>query len=152
MKVILLQDVKGLGKKFDIKEVRDGYGRNFLILRGLAELATPAAVENIHAKKTALAQEDAALVARLQGIAARIKGHSFIFSLKIGAKGEVFGSVNREDIKNKLCETIPELHECNISIDLPRPIKKVGEYGVAIDLGKGIMGHAKVVVSDILKK
>ena len=146
MRVILLQDVKGLGKKFDVKEVKEGYGRNFLILNGLAQFATREALQKLHVQRAAQAQEDAALVARLRGIVARIHASPLSFLLKTGRKGEIFGSVSKEDIKHILCETIPELYECAIAINLSRSIKKVGTYDVPVDLGRGIQATIKIEV------
>lgn len=138
MKIIFLQDVKGIGKKFDIKEIKDGYARNFLIPRGLAKIATDAAVKELETKKAMLEKQEKELKSKLESFAKDLSHREFVFSLNTGKKGEVFGSITKEDIKNRINENI------NMEVKLEKPIKTIGEYQVEINLGKGVKKTIKI--------
>lgn len=139
MKVILLQDIKGLARKFDVKEVKDGYARNFLIPKGLVKIATNEAIKELEVKKSAWSKEEQEIKTKLETLAKDLANKEFRFKVKIGKKGEIFGSVTKDDIKEKLLMT-------NVEINLERPIKKLGEHQVEINLGKGVKANIKVSV------
>lgn len=139
MKVLLLQDVKKIGKKNEVKEVSDGYARNFLFSNKLAIPATEGAMK-VKAKIDATEQ---ALIDSLKLQAAKLSRDVLEFKVKAGAKGEVFGSVTIEDIRKALAEKgygDPKIH-------LDKPIRKTGEQEVEIDFGRGIKGSARISVS-----
>ena len=137
MTVILLKDIKGLGKKFEVKNVPDGYARNFLVPKGWAK---PATDESLAIKSTHEAQE-AAELARLKKMSAEIEKLTLRFLVAGDAKS-VFGSVSREDIEKELrvkgCE--------NFKLDLPKSIKATGEHSVLVDLGRGLQVKLKIVI------
>jgi len=144
MKVILLQDVAALGRKNDIKEVSDGYGRNFLLPRRLAAAATPAAIAALAAQKTRADRGVETECARHQAIAKKLAGMTLTLKTKIGEKGKAFGSVTAA----KICDT---LKQRGIAVEkewiaLAESIKTVGEHTVEIKFPHGIMGEVKVVV------
>ena len=97
MKVILLADVKGSGKKGDVVEVADGYGRNFLIKKGLAKAATASTVHEAQQKKEAAAFHKAEEVKALKDLAASLEGKTVHVKIKTGENGKMFGSVNTLD-------------------------------------------------------
>lgn len=99
MKVIFLKDVKNVGKKFDVKNVSDGYARNFLFSQGLAKIATEEAIKSLEAQKAAALKEEEKNKSGLIALAKNLESREFEFKVKTGEKGEVFGSVNKEDIK-----------------------------------------------------
>jgi len=134
MKIILLQAVRGLGKKYDIKDVKDGYARNFLIPRNLAEAATGAALKKVAELKSKMEAEREKLSAELKAEAEKIKNKKIVFKMKTGEKGEMFGSVTARDIKDEL-EKSGVRHGKAILI---RPIKTLGETKVEIDFGEGV--------------
>ena len=105
MKVILLQDVRAIGKKFDVKEVSDGYARNFLFVNKLAKAATPGALKKLEAMKAAHEKEDHELHARLEGIARKLAGTKLEFELAADKSGALFGSVNKESILRRSAST-----------------------------------------------
>lgn len=144
MKVIFLQTVKGQGQKDDIKEISDGYARNFLIPRKLAVAATAQLVAALNAKKRTSLEAEAETVKRLSEIARRLSASTIQFYLKSDEKGSVFGSVTAEQIKKALRE-----HELltadRVEIDLAHPIKEFGEHKIDVRLHKGIT--AKLTVS-----
>ena len=142
MKVILLQNIKGLGKRHDVKEVKDGYARNFLIPQKLAEFATAAALKKVADLKLKEKTEREGMVAELKAEAEKIKDKKIVFKVKTGEKGEVFGSVSALDIKGEL-EKSGIRHGVAVA---PKPIKTLGETKVEINLGEGIKTEVVVVV------
>ncbi len=138
MKVLLLQDVRGVGRKNEVKEVSDGYARNFLIARKLAVAANESAMKF----KAEVDANEQAQIKKYKDLADKIGKESFEFSMKTGAKGEVFGSVTKEDIRKHLSEKGFKESE----VVLLKPIKSTGEYLVEINFGKGISGKLKVKV------
>jgi large subunit ribosomal protein L9 len=140
MKVILLKDIKGIGKKFDIKEVKDGYGRNFLLARGLAEAATKDALNKLETRKKVQEAERQKLVEKLKLEAKGLEETKLGFKMKVGEKGETFGSVSHKDIETELAKHGYK----NLKIELEKPIKGISEHSVTIDLGEGIKAKIKI--------
>ena len=104
MKVILLKDVKGQGKKGDVKEVSPGYAQNFLIKKGLAKEATNASMSELAAKKKAKAKEEAELKATAEEIKKQIEAEGFevVLTAKSGEDGRLFGSITTKQIAEEL--------------------------------------------------
>ncbi len=148
MKIIILQNIKGIGKKFDIKEIKDGYARNFLIPRGLAKIATDSATKELEAKKLSLEKRGKELKSKLESLVKELSEREFVFSLNVGKKGEVFGSITKEDIKTRIDADInADLRgyvENNLEIKLEKPIKIIGEHQIEINLGKGVKTTVKI--------
>ncbi len=134
MKVVLLQDVRGIGRRNELKEVADGYARNFLFPKKLAVLAN----EKNLAEKEKHDEQSAAELRQLQAVAAKISKDSFVFTVKAGVKGEVFGSVTKHDVEVAL----KEKGYANFQPLLDHPIKSLGKHQVEIDLHRGV--HAKM--------
>ena len=145
MKVIFTQDVRGVAKKYDIKDVSDGYARNFLFSNTLAEPATSSAIKKLETMKAESERSDRELHQHIEDLAQKIAATKIQFELKADKSGAVFGSVNKETILKALRE-----HKLigaeRIDIDLKYPIKELGEYTVPIDLKKGITAKLGVVV------
>jgi large subunit ribosomal protein L9 len=145
MKVIFLNDVKNVAKKYDIKDVSDGYARNFLLPNKLAETATPAAIKKLDSMRAEHEKEDKEARAHLEALAKKINEIKIQFELKADKSGVVFGSVNKETILKAMRE-----HKLigaeRIDIDLKYPIKELGEFSVPIDLKKGVTAKLGVVV------
>jgi len=138
MKVILLEDVKGVGRKMDVKEVSDGYGRNFLLPKKLVLPATP---ENLRLKEQ-LTKAEQETVRRLTELAKKLEDSSLEFRVKAGSKGEIFGSVKAEAIKKSL-------REQGIGAGEPvleKPLKTLGEHTVPIDFGRGVKSTVRVIL------
>jgi large subunit ribosomal protein L9 len=145
MKVILLEDIRSIGKKHEVKEVSAGYARNFLFVNRLAEPATPGALKKLDALITEREKEDHALHARLEAIAKRLTETALEFELAADKSGALFGSVNKESILKALREHGFITKE-RVDIDLKYPIKEAGEYQVPVDLKKGIVATLKIIV------
>ena len=145
MKVILKKDVANLGKTGELKTVRDGYGRNFLMPRGLAETATPGAMKawkNSEAKRTKrVSVQTTGLVA----LAAKISGVTLSFSRPVSEEGAMFGSVAKSDIIKNLAAADIEVHKDMIK--LPASIKAVGSFEVEIALKPEITAKVKITVT-----
>lgn len=143
MKVILKQDVKGTGKKGDILDVSDGYAKNFLLKKGLAEPASSVAVNSLKLQKEAEARRRAEEIKEIKALAARIDKTEIRLSIKCGEHGKVFGSVTSKEIAGTL-------EEMGFAVDkkkiiLKDPIKTIGAFPVEIRLMEGV--SAKIIVN-----
>lgn len=145
MKVIFLADVRNVAKKHEVKDVSDGYARNFLLPSKVAEPATPAALKKLESMKAAHEKEDKELQSHLEALAHKINETKIQFELKADKKGVVFGSVNKESIMKALREHKLVGSE-RVEIDLKYPFKELGEYSVAIDLKKGVTAKLGIII------
>lgn len=144
MKVILLQDVKGQGKKDDVVDVNEGYARNFLIKKGLAEAATANKINELNQKKASQAYHKQEEIKATRALAAEIKDKSFTVKIKVGKEGKVFGSVTAADIAQSLKDSGYEVDKKKII--LPAGLKTVGDYDIELRLMEGISTKIKVLV------
>ena len=144
MKVILLQDVKGQGKKGEVVDVNEGYARNFLIKKGLAEIATASKLNDLTQKKAAADYHKAEEVKATKALAAEIKGKSFIVKIKAGQNGTVFGAVTGANIADALQAAGYDVDKKKVV--LPQPIKTLGTYDVELKLMEGVSSKIAVVV------
>ncbi len=119
MKVILTADVKGSGKKGDVLEVSDGYAKNFLLKRGLAEVATAQGIQEVQQKKTADEFHKAETVKALKELAKQLGGMEVTLSIRAGENGKVFGSVTTAQIASALAELGYEVDKKKISVKEP---------------------------------
>ena len=132
MKVILIEDVKGTGKKGEIKEVSDGYARNFLIKRGLAKEADSVSVNNLNTKKEAENFHRQEEIKRNIELSKKLNLAEVSVKVKCGEKGKLFGSVTSQEIADGLFALGYEIDKKKIL--LKEPIKKLGIYRVDIKL------------------
>lgn len=144
MKVILKADVKGSGKKGDILEVSDGYAKNFLIKKGLAEIATASGINEINQKKKADAYHKAETVKATKELAVKLNGMEVPVAIKVGENGKAFGSVTTANIASSLSSLGFEVDKKKITIK--ETIKSVGTYEAEIWLMEGISAKIKVNV------
>ncbi|MDW8279869.1 MAG: 50S ribosomal protein L9 [bacterium] len=145
MKVILLQDIKGLGKKYDIKDVADGYAQNFLFPKKLAKQATLDEIKKIENLKSKLIQEEQELIKHLQNLSRIISDRFIEFNLKTDEKGTIFGSVTKEMILKALREHKLITKE-RVDVLLDHPLKQIGEYKVKLVFQKGITSDLRVII------
>lgn len=149
MKIILLRDIKNLGRKFDIKQVKNGYARNFLLPQGLVKIATEKTIKELEAQKLLWEKEEQTIKEKLEILAKDLARQEFNFKLKTGKKKEVFGSVNRDDIKTRILadfDADSRRYLDDIEIKIEHPIKTLGEHSVEIDFGRGVKAKIKVIV------
>lgn len=145
MKVILLQDVKALGKKGDIKEVAEGYARNFLLPRGLAVEASGGHLRQHQQQATAAAGKKAKILADARAVAAKIDGLKLETTARVGEGGRLFGSVTSGDIADLLKKrgfTVDKR-----KIELSEPIKSLGTFSVRVKLHPDVEAHLQVTVT-----
>ena len=146
MKVLLKADVKGTGKKGDVVEVADGYGRNFLVKKGLAEIATASNVHQAQQKKEAEAFHKAEEIKATKELAAKLDGKLVTVKIKVGENGKVFGSVTAANVSEALTELGFDIEKKKIKMDA---IKNVGTYNAEVRLMENISAKITVVVEGL---
>lgn len=145
MRVILLRDVKNTGRKFDVKDVSDGFARNFLFQRGLAEAATPSALRALEEKRKEHEKEELEAHKHSAAILARLKERSLIFPVKATDEGVVFGSVTKEMILSALRDA-KLLTKERLEIRLEHPLKELGEHKIEVCLKSGESAEMRVIL------
>ena len=143
MKVILLQDVKGTGKKDQIVQVSDGYARNFLFPRKWAMEASDTAVREVERKRKAEAQREAEARAKAEALAHILKGKGINLTARCGEKGRLYGSVTSQEI----ADALKAQYQVDIDkrrVELAEPIRTVGDTQVTVWVYPGVT--AKMVV------
>ncbi len=149
MKVILLCDVKGSGKKDDILNVSDGYARNFLFPRKWAAEATPAAVKEIERKRAAEEKLEAERRRQAQQTADALRGKVITLQVKCGEKGRLYGSITSQEIAAALKDQHGvEIDKRKIECD---PIRQTGEVDINVWIYAGITTPMKVNVQPAAK-
>ena len=146
MKVILLQDVKGKGKKGQLIEVSDGYARNFMLPRKLATEATPDAVNTMRMNDKANQERIAREKAEAMETAKKLREMTVTVTAKGGGAGRLFGSVTNQEIADALAKTGIKLDKRKIII--AEPIKNVGTYTVTCKLGYEISAPLTVKIEE----
>jgi large subunit ribosomal protein L9 len=144
MKVLLTKDVKALGKAGEIKEVKDGYGNNFLIGKGLAKLATPSVVDNWKAEQEKIVADTKAEIAKFNEYKATLENKNIVIQKHLAPVG-IQGSVGNGDISVALMEQFGfDIDKKSIHLD--KAIKSTGVHEVDAKLGHGIHATLKVEV------
>lgn len=143
MKVILKADVKGSGKKGDVIEVSDGYARNFLLKKGLAEPATASGINEISQRKTADAFHKAENEKALKALAKELNGKEVTVSIRAGENGKVFGSVTTLQVASALEALGYEVDKKKIAFK--ENIKTLGAFEAEVRLMEGVT--TKIVVN-----
>lgn len=146
MKVILLQDVKGKGKKGQMLEVSDGYARNFMLPRKIAKEATADAINTMRMNDKATQERQARERAEAMELSKKMKEMTITVYAKGGGAGRLFGSVTNQEIADALKAEGITLDKRKIVID--EPIKNVGTYTVKCKLGYEITGELTVKIAE----
>jgi len=147
MKVLLIKDVKGLGKVGEVKEVKDGYGKNFLIGKGYARHATTEVLKQWEEGVALRAENESKEIKMANDMKEKIESSVFTIKHKVGANGHLIGTITNKEISL-------ELNKFDIQIDkkqihLENKIKTIGIYEAACKLGHGIHATAKI---DVIKE
>jgi large subunit ribosomal protein L9 len=145
MRVVLLKDVESLGRAGEVKEVADGFARNFLLPRGLAQKASAGAEKSWQQMQAAQKRRQEAEVQGARDTAAKLSGATITVQAKAGEQKRLYGSITAQDV----AEAIKQ--QTGIAIDrhkleLPQPIKALGAYTIPIKLGHGIEAAISLVV------
>ncbi len=143
MKVILRKNVPGLGRVNDVKEVSEGYARNYLLPRGLADIATEAAIQQAQRQLQAEKDKKARQRAEAEALAARLGELTLVFKAKAGDKGRLYGSITAQQIAEAIEQRLhrPFDKRC---LELEQPLRQLGEHVIPVKLEGGV--HATVRV------
>ena len=144
MKLLLKEDVDGLGFCGDEVEVKDGYGRNFLIPKGKALLATPNNLKAFNHQKRVVQGKVTKVIAAAQAVADEIAKVTCLVKKKVGDTGKMFGSVTAQEVADLLKGQGVEVDRRKIQI--AEPIKKAGEYKIPVKLHSEVTAEIKLVV------
>ncbi|MBR0436293.1 MAG: 50S ribosomal protein L9 [Clostridia bacterium] len=146
MKVLLLQDVKGTGKKGEVVNVSDGYARNFLLPRKLADPADAQAINAANIQKSAAQHRKFTAGVKAREQAKALDGQAVRVKARVGENGKMFGTVSGKEIAAALQEQKGiEIDRKKISVD---PIRALGEYTAKLSLFEGVSATVKVIVEE----
>ncbi len=144
MKVLLLKDVYKLGRAGDVKKVADGYGRNFLLPKGLAVLATSGSMKQVERIRTKAATTRQALNSEMSGVAEKLNGKAFAFGSKAGETGKLYGSITNQMIADAINAKL------GLSIDRHQvecdPIRTLGTHKAHVRLTVDLVPEIRLVV------
>lgn len=144
MKVILLQDIPALGQKSDVKDVREGYARNFLFTRHLAIAATADRLMHLDRQQAYQSERQSKERAEYAAVAEKLKTIELTFKMKVSEKGTAFGSVSEADIQKELSDKKIRVEKGWIALE--KHIKTTGKHQVPIKFPHGVQGSVQVVV------
>lgn len=147
MKVIFLQEVPNVARAGEVKEVADGYGRNFLIPRNLALLASPSVISMANTQRRIGELKQDTDTAKLVEIAEQIEGKEVNLQARAGSKERLYGAITASDIASEL-ESTTGIAVDKRKIELDEPIRQIGTYEVPIRLTKDIIPKIKVTVKE----
>ena len=146
MKVMLTKDVSNVGAAGEIKDVADGYGRNFLIPRKMAVLAGRGAEVEARRMRDAASRREAKERDEAQELAEQIGNKTVVVRLRVGAEDKVFGAITNEDIAVALKQQ-QQVEVDRRKIDLPEPIKQLGEHVVPLRLHRDVEANINLIVT-----
>lgn len=146
MRVILLKDVENIGKKYEVKEVKTGFARNFLFPKSLAKPATRKALEWLQTRKEKAAYKMEAELKKVQEAATAIDGREIIIPVKVGEKEQLFESITPQ----KICEVLKRegLSIKKKQVDLAEPIREIGEYPIKIKFDHNLEAEIKIIITE----
>ena len=146
MKIMLTKDVENVGHAGEIKDVADGYGRNFLIPRKLAVVAGRGAEAEARRIQEAAARRAAKDRDEARELAEEIDNKTVVVRLKVGAEDKVFGAITNEDIS----KAVKQQHQVEVDrrkIELKEPLKQLGEHQVALRLHRDVDAHINLIIT-----
>jgi len=146
MRVMLLQDIDKLGKKYDVKEVADGYARNLLIPKGLVKPATEEALAWSKTQKEIETKKAEEELKEIQERATAIDGQEIVISVKVGENSQLFESITSQRISERLKELGFEIKKTQIFIK--DPIKELGEFPVKINFQHNLEAKIKLIITE----
>lgn len=146
MKVVFLQDVPNIAQAGEVKEVADGHARNYLFPKGFAVLATPAEIKRVEARQQAEARRRDQHTQETQALAQVFQDVSLVFPKRVGAKGNIYGSVSGTAISQELKRLGHTVEKTMIKLE--EPLRKLGTHDVDIELAKGVLATIKVTIEE----
>lgn len=145
MKVIFMKDVKGQGKKNELKEVSDGYAINFLIKKGYAIKATNTNVEKVSKQVSEDRLNEALLIKEMESLKQKLEKETFEFKTSVGEQDRMFGSISTKQIKNELEKKGYKIDKQAIQLD--HQIMSLGTHIIDIELHKQVIAKIKIKVT-----
>jgi len=145
MKVIFLKDVPGGGKKGEVKDVSDGYAKNFLVAKGLAQVATPDIITRLEKEGREAKAKNDREIAKLQALKQDLEKRTFVVKVKVGPKGQIFSGVHEKDVAKALNDAARVSIEKN-QVEINGIIKELGEHQAKIKLAPNIIANIKIKV------
>jgi len=146
MKVILLKNVENIGKMFEIKTVKNGYARNFLIPSGLAKPATREAMKWVEMQKEILIKKAEEDLKKVQETVSKIDGLEILIPVKIGDEGQLFEKITAQKIAEKIKESGYKVDKKQITLE--KPIDAIGEYPVKIKFADNLEADIKIIITE----
>jgi len=146
MKVILSKDVPKVGKKNEVKDVSDGYARNFLFPNDLAKAATEAELKQLELAQQELAQQAEADLKAQEQVVAHLDGQEIETTAKADETGKLYGSITAAKIVTILKEKGFEVAKKNVK--LAEPIKELGEYDIMLEMDHGLEAKIKIIINE----
>lgn len=143
MKVIFLKDVKGQGKKNEVKEVKDGYGMNFLVKNGYALPATESNMKSLQKQTATAALEETLLIKEMEDLKKELEKKVFTFVANTGDQDRMFGQISSKQIKKKMSDEGYQINKTKIEME---PITSLGVHEVKLELHKEVIATIKVKV------
>jgi large subunit ribosomal protein L9 len=145
MKVVFKRDVASVGKAGEVKEVADGYARNFLIPRGYAVAATKTELANVEARKAADDRHRARLDQERQALAKQIEAEPLVMQARAGARGRLHGSITSADVADALSKSLGQTIDKH-DVELAEPIKTLGAHSAGVRLAARVAAKLQLVV------
>ncbi len=145
MKVVLLQDVKGVGEAGQLKDVAEGYARNYLLPKKLAAVATPGAMKDLEIKQAAEKKKQAKVDEEMQEVGKKITAATITVRSKVGEGGKLYGSITSGDVAEALEKQVGQAVDKR-KIEIEEPIRHVGEYKIPLKLSKNVTAAINLVV------
>lgn len=145
MKVIFLKSIPNVASAGDIKEVADGFGRNYLLPQKLAVLATTVELRRVEAIRKAEARRVAKAEDELAKLARTLENTSLTFRAKVGSKDRLYGSITSADIAAEI-QKVVGYEVDKRKVEMEEPIRQTGEFQVAVKLSKDLVPRVKVIV------
>ena len=147
MKVIFLKNVKGVANEGDVKDVKEGYAKNFLFKQKLALEATPANMKAHEEKLESLKEQEKLKIAEAKALAEKLKAAKIEFNQKAGDTGRLYGAVTSQEISDALAKI--GIHIDKKLFDIKEPIKEAGTHTVKVDIYKEVKSQLTVVINAI---
>jgi large subunit ribosomal protein L9 len=144
MRVILLENVENLGKKWEVKEVADGFARNFLIPNGLVKPATMTEVQEAERRRAEEEERAKKELEKVETVASRLDGYELKVPMAVGEDGQLYASVNAQKISSLLMEQGFRVEQKQIRLE--NPIKELGEFPVTLEFDHGLEAEIRVIV------
>lgn len=146
MRVIILEDVKNIGKKYEVKDIKDGYARNFLLPRGLVKPATEESLKWLEMQKEIAAKKAEGELKETQELASKVEGVEVPITVKIGEKDQLFEKITAQKIAEKLKEMGYEVAKNQIV--LADPITELGEFPIKIKFDHNLEAEVTIIVTE----